>query len=389
MSEKERNKAGLHKKISSIFNGVMVPQPDSDKKPSGISVPEDTHDSEPKQPVQESQIPESSKPNQTEQILPKAESTQESEAEPVQEPKAEPVQESEEKPARTPKFMTAQESKVVPIQESEAEPVQEPKAEPAQESEAKSAHAPKFMTAQESKVVPIQESEEEPVQEPKAEPVQESEAKPAHRPQLVAAKKAKVETTQQSKVMPVQRPEADNENIAKKHTVVKVVSHGFLEQITNKLFTPKPEVNATKQKVMVVMVPVLFILLLIFIFRGGVFGTSVHSAQASEENNNSAVTVPDLNNKIDWEIPEIYPKKLRDPMQLGPVERTPDQTESGGLVKLIVKGILYSEENSSVVIGNKIVHEGEQVRGVNIIKINEDSVEFEMNGRIWSQKVQR
>jgi len=374
MSEKERKKAGLHKKISSIFNGVLIPQPDSDKEPSGISISEDTDFVESEQPVQESQKTESPKPNQTEQILPKAESTQEAEAEPVQEPKAEPVQESEAKPDHPPKFMTAQESKVVPIQETEAEPVQEPKAEPAQESEAKPAQTPKFMTAQESKVVPIQETEAEPAEESENESVPQSES----------------QTTEKPKVIAVQRfQKADNNNIAKKHTAVKIVSNGFWDQITNKLFTPKPDVNTTKQKVMVVMVPVLFIFLLVFVFRGGVFGTSVHSAQASEENNNSAVAAPDLNNKIDWEIPEIYPKTLRNPMRLGPVERAPDQTGSGGLGKLNVKSILYSEDNSSVVIGNSIFHEGEQVRGVSIIKINKDNVEFVMNGKIWSQEVQR
>ena len=428
MSEKERNKAGLHKNISSIFNGVLVPQPENDKKPSGISVPEGNHYAEPKQPVQESQKPESLKPNQTEQILPKAESTQEGEAEPVQEPKAEPVQESEAKPARTPKFMTARESKVVPIQESEAEPVQEPKAESVQESEAKPAHTPKFMTAQESKVVPIQETDTEPAQESEVGPVQEPEdkpahtpkfmtaqgskvvpiqetgaeqaqeheagptqkpeAKPAHLPQFLTANKTKLETTRKSKVIPVQQPKADNENIANKRTVVKIVSNGFWGQIKNKLFAPKPGTSTTKQKVMVIMLPVLFILLLIFVFRGGVLGTSANKTEAGDENNASGIASADSNAQIEWKIPETYPATLRDPMQLGPIERVPDQNKSGGLVELTVKSILYSEDMSSAVIGNKIVHEGEKVRGVRIIKINRDNVEFEMNGKIWYQKVQ-
>jgi len=325
MSEKERNKAGLHKKISSIFSGVLIPQSDSGQKLSGTSAPEDTDYTEPKQPVQELQKPESPKHNQPEQILP----------------------------------------------------------------EAKPAHTPKFMTAQESRVVPIQETEAEPVQEPKAEPVQESEAKPAHRHQFVTAKKTKVETTRQSKVIPVQRPKADNENIAKKRTAVKIVSNGFWGQITNKLFAPKPGVSTTKQKVMVVMVPVLFIFLLIFVFRGGVFGTSENKAEAGDENNASSVASAGLNAQIDWKIPETYPKTLRDPMRLGPVERAPDQNESGGLVELTVKSILYSEDKSSAVIGNSIVHEGEQIRGVSIIKINRDNVKFEMNGKTWFQEVRR
>ncbi len=373
MSEKERNKAGLHKRISSIFDGVLIPQSDSGQEPSGSSAPKDTEYAEPKQPVQELQKPEYPKPSQAEQILPEAESTQETEAEPVQEPKAEPVREPEAKPA------------------------QEPEDEPVREPEAKPVHTPKFMTAQVSKVVPIQETEAEPVQEteakpaqkPKDEPVQESGAKPAHQPQFVTAKKAKRETTQQSKVIPVRRPEADNGNIAKKRNAVKVVSNGFWGQITNKLFAPKPGVSTTKQKVMVVMLPVLFILLLIFVFSGGVFGTSENKAEAGDEKSVSSIASADLNAQIDWKIPETYPETNRDPMKLGPVERVPDQNESGGLIELTVKSILYSEDNPSVVIGNSIFHEGEKVRGVSIIKINKDNVEFVMNGRIWSQEVQR
>ena len=381
MSEKQRNKAGLHKRISSIFDGVLVPQSDSGREPSGSSASKHTEYAHPKQSVQELQKSESPKPSQAEQILPEAVSNQETEAEPAQEPKDEPVQETEAKPV--------QELKDEPVQEPEDKPVQEPKDEPVQEPEAKPAHTPKFMTAQESKVVPIQETDAEPVQKPKAEPVQESGAKPANQPQFVTAKKDKLQTTQKSKVIPLQRPEADNGNIAKKRNAVKVVRNGFWGQITDKLFAPKQGVSTTKQKVMVVMLPVLFILLLIFVFRGGVFGTSENKVEAGGENNASSIVSADLNAKIDWKIPETYPETLRDPMKLGPVERVPDQNGSGGLVELTVKSILYSEDNSSVVIGKNIFHEGEQVRGVRIIKINKDNVEFEMNGRVWSQKVQR
>jgi type II secretory pathway component PulC len=56
--------------------------------------------------------------------------------------------------------------------------------------------------------------------------------------------------------------------------------------------------------------------------------------------------------------------------------------------QLIVKAIVYSEDNPSAVIGKQIVHEGDEISGATIVKINEDSVEFEMNGERWKQKVQ-
>ena len=64
-------------------------------------------------------------------------------------------------------------------------------------------------------------------------------------------------------------------------------------------------------------------------------------------------------------------------------------TSRAGAGGLIVKGIIYSEDNPSAVVGDQIVHQGDKVLGVVIIKINEDNVEFEVNGKKWTQKVQR
>ncbi len=168
---------------------------------------------------------------------------------------------------------------------------------------------------------------------------------------------------------------------------MKVGEQSFWQQITEKLFTPKSGVSSTKQKATVVMVPVLFIILLIFLFKGGVFGTGVHNVEAGQQNTPSGVVPAASNNQIDWKIPEPYPTTLRDPMRLGPIKIADVQTESGGLVNLSLKSILYSEDRSSAVIDNRIVHEGDQVRGVNIIKINRDNVQFEMDGKTWTQQV--
>ncbi|MBC8470590.1 MAG: hypothetical protein H8D56_14055 [Planctomycetes bacterium] len=422
MSKKERDKAGLHKKISSIFSGVLIPQKNSDQKSSGILTPEYTESAEPQQLAQEAREPES----QNEQILP--------EAEPAQESKFEPDQEAKDKPVSPPKFMTEQESKVIPIQESEiesskdskAESIQETNVEPVQEFKAEQANTPKFMTAQESKVIPIQESEiesskdseAEPIQETNVEPVQELKAEQANTPKFVTAQESKVIPIQESEVEPAKESEnesdpqskskttkkpkviavrrfqkADIDNIAKKvskkSSVVKVSSKSSWKQITSKLCAAKPGASNTKQKAMVVMVPVLFIFLVIFVLRGGVFGTSVHNAEAGDENDNAGVVSAGLNVQIDWEIPEPYPTTLRDPMQLTPVVTGTNQAETKELVQLIVKSILYSEDNSSAIISNRIVHEGDQIQGASITKIYKDSVEFEMNGKKWTQGIQR
>jgi hypothetical protein len=52
-----------------------------------------------------------------------------------------------------------------------------------------------------------------------------------------------------------------------------------------------------------------------------------------------------------------------------------------------VNGILYSEDNPTALIGHQIVHEGDVVDGVSVIKIHKNKVEFAKNGRRWTQTV--
>lgn len=157
-----------------------------------------------------------------------------------------------------------------------------------------------------------------------------------------------------------------------------------LEQIKNKLFEPKEGVSPTRQKVMVVLVPVLFVVMVI-VFTQVLKPSSGRATEARTIKPSGAIA--SSNNKIDWKIPELYPTTLRDPMEFGPVTSTADTQADTG--KLIVKGIVYSKDNPSAVIGDEIVYEGDIVSGITIVKINRDSVEFEKDGKKWTQKVQR
>jgi hypothetical protein len=56
---------------------------------------------------------------------------------------------------------------------------------------------------------------------------------------------------------------------------------------------------------------------------------------------------------------------------------------------LIVKGIVYSEDKPSAVIDSQIVHQGEKIGGVTVVKINKNNVEFEVDGKTWTQEVQQ
>ena len=94
-------------------------------------------------------------------------------------------------------------------------------------------------------------------------------------------------------------------------------------------------------------------------------------------------TITAASSEIVKRVPMPRPKSLRDPMQFGSAASEQDKNE-----KLIVKGIVYCEDDPSAVIGSQIVHEGDEVTGATVVKISEDSVEFEKNGKRWTQKVQ-
>ena len=53
----------------------------------------------------------------------------------------------------------------------------------------------------------------------------------------------------------------------------------------------------------------------------------------------------------------------------------------------VVTGILFSEESPLAMINGNVIREGKSINGVKVIKIQQDSVEFENANHRWSQKV--
>ena len=206
-------------------------------------------------------------------------------------------------------------------------------------------------------------------------------ARPDNGPQKPPAAAAQTVKPKQTVPSP-SKPETAKR--AKLQTKVKTVGKNparqIFEQVKQKLLTPKPGVSSSKHITTVISVPILF-LVLIFVFGKSFIKPSAGKANhLGTENKNAAAAA---NTKIDWVIPEPYPETLRDPMQFGPASGA--QKRIGGLV---VKGIVYSSNNPCAVIGNDIVHIGEQVMGATVVKINADSVEFESDGKRWTQTVQ-
>jgi len=186
-------------------------------------------------------------------------------------------------------------------------------------------------------------------------------------------------------------PEAISAKQSRGDTTARTASAGPRRHVKGKLFVTKTGTSSTRQKAMALSVPVLVITLsvvFIRVFKGPSRGT------ASERQSEPANAIADLGNRIDWQIPAPYPKTLRDPMQLNSLATAKakieiPETGKPEIRRLIVKGVLYSEDNPAAVIGTQIVHEGDKISGATVVRINRDGVVLEMNGKRWTQKVQQ
>lgn len=153
-----------------------------------------------------------------------------------------------------------------------------------------------------------------------------------------------------------------------------------LQRIKGKLFASKPGVKTARNKTMVILVPVLVVVFIFVLVQ--VFGTGTRKAGRTNKLSQTKGVVAS-GDKINWQIPAEWPKTLRDPMQFG---STASQAVASNL---IVRGIVASEDDPAALVGSQIVREGDELLGATVLTINKDSVEFEMNGKKWKQKVQR
>jgi len=153
------------------------------------------------------------------------------------------------------------------------------------------------------------------------------------------------------------------------------------EQIKTRVLTPKPGVDPKRQKAMVIVVPVLVIVLVIMLSKM-LSKPAVATAKSSGFGSPVAAASNASSAEINWQVPKPYPPTLRDPTIYGP------RPSAGENSKLLIRGIVYSKDNPSAVIGTRIVRAGDKVAGVKVIKINQNSVEFECDGKRWTQQVQ-
>jgi hypothetical protein len=155
------------------------------------------------------------------------------------------------------------------------------------------------------------------------------------------------------------------------------------QAIKEKLFPKNASAADSKNKKMMILMPVLLVVFIFVITR-----TLKQPAQCSATVTLPAQKIVEPNNagKVNWPVPQVYPKNLRDPMQAS-FSTEANDTAVGGSV--VVKGIIFSVDRPAAVIDNKITHQGDKVAGATVIKINKKNVEFEMNGKTWTQEVQQ
>jgi len=299
MSELDKNKAGLQKKVSSVFKGVPVPQNNGSQQPSGSHTPDPAHGVSPKPAAADRQVLQNSlikKLNHSEDSSNKAEQKQ-----------------------------TAN---VFPKPTSMNRMPQSPL------------------------ITKLPQPEES----------------------LKRAAKAT-------------RPESS--------PFIEETSDGLWQQIKDKLFTPKPGSSPTKQKAMVIMVPILAIIM-IFVFRQVLSKAPRKTKGAGTDDVPVVVANADSGHEIDWKIPEPISVMTRDPIKL-PDESSTQNAEQNGEQNetankpnqgvIIVRDIVYSHDRPSAVIGSKIVYVGDEINGATIVKIDRDSIEFEKDGDRWEQNV--
>ena len=82
---------------------------------------------------------------------------------------------------------------------------------------------------------------------------------------------------------------------------------------------------------------------------------------------------------------EAEERRRKEPQEAAEGGRLSEAARGGALV---VKGILFSDDNPAAVVGAEIAHIGDTIAGAEIVAIRKDEVEFEKDGKKWTQAVE-
>ena len=127
-----------------------------------------------------------------------------------------------------------------------------------------------------------------------------------------------------------------------------------------------------------------------FVSLGGVGKTQAAAADAGDSHTATQAQTAE-NTAQQWQRPEPLPQNLRDATT--PVSNAASEQNTAiateGSDQWVVKGIVFSQKKPSAIINNQILSEGDTLDGITVVKISKEMVEFEQDGKQWTQSVQR
>ena len=184
----------------------------------------------------------------------------------------------------------------------------------------------------------------------------------------------------------VKPPKSSRSNpVGQSYMASDIKGDSLFAKIKGKLLKPKPGVNPARQMFMLLLIPILavaFVLILARNLSGVVFAKSqsiVTPALAKQKASQQVHHKTEIN----WQKPALYADQFKDPMK-GTFSKVKKQNSN----EVVVKGIVYSQDNPSAIIGQEIYYQGDQIRDITIVKITKNSVEFEKDGKKWSQPIE-
>ncbi len=161
------------------------------------------------------------------------------------------------------------------------------------------------------------------------------------------------------------------------------------EQIKKMMYgSGKAQMNP-RQKKMTILVGVLALVfgVVLFISLGGAGQSKAKPANDTTQADETQYQA-DRQNSMQWQKPQPLPAEMRNPMIPGAKLSTQGQNaaETG---ELVVRGIVFAKDNPSAIINGQIIRQGGSLYGVKIVNITKETVEFEKDGKRWTQQVQR
>lgn len=146
-----------------------------------------------------------------------------------------------------------------------------------------------------------------------------------------------------------------------------------------------------KGPLLVVGLAIVFVFLLIRMSK------PVKVSSASVENTDDIITLVTEDITIDWQVPAAIATLPRDPML--PIEnqqiktstptppQPPSQVPDESIAALVVRSVVYSEDRPSAMIGSDLVHEGDEINGAVVNRIDKKGVEFSYQGKTIYRQV--